>query len=678
MSTAIQPMQGSGMNQMMEIFKMQYLMKFMDSPGKSAQSSMFTMLILMAYDHFSKGFPMLLVAFWSWFMNQYGPKLGITQPKIFDIPANPVPPPMKSVKAFIQFERAADQKVIDPRIDAVLYHVCNLPDVRSLRFNGIEMIPNFKDMLMIDNDIWFEILTPGSSPSVQGSQVKIEPILYKLATYDHDITWLHRFVEDSINRYDQDKKNKLGSEIYYFDQIVSNSGPFSNPISKSFCSFKKSKFFSNRTLDNVYLRQIEELQNRVEFFLKRRDWYDSKGIPHTLGIVMYGHPGCGKTSTIKAIANETKRHIFNIMLSEIKTKESLKELFYNDVVHINNDGKLEILNIPVKQRLYVIEDIDAMESVVIKRTDEQIRRDEEKRLKREAEMELLKQNQGLQTTNRMLDGREDSDTDKLDLATLLNVLDGVRETPGRIIILSTNYPERLDEALLRPGRFDIMVEFEKHGVSVLKQHIEKYYDITLSEKQWAILNTKSLEHKWTPAEVSQILFRNLQNPDQAIRELYLEDPKKIFKFSQMKEAEPIEKCTFIEGLQTIEESEMISETRSESRSELNSENENQSELKLINLEIIESKKEEETLETKQPTAAEEMALDTFFNMPHISRSNESIETLRKKMLGTESLDEAYKNLELMEDNNNRFFQALKSVNMIDKHSTIEEGYEVIL
>ncbi len=62
---------------------------------------------------------------------------------------------------------------------------------------------------------------------------------------------------------------------------------------------------------------------------------------------------------------------------------------------------------------------------------------------------------------------------RLDLATLLNALDGVRETPGRIMILSTNYPERLDEALLRPGRFDLLLEFAKHDREVLKQHIEK-------------------------------------------------------------------------------------------------------------------------------------------------------------------------------------------------------------
>ena len=242
--------------------------------------------------------------------------------------------------------------------------------------------------------------------------------------------------------------------------------------------------------------------------MRRRDWYDSKGIPHTLGIVMYGHPGCGKTSTIKAIANETKRHIFNIALSEITTKEALKDLFYNDIVHTFVDGKMEVLNIPIKQRVYVIEDIDAMDSVVVKRTVEQQKKDEERKLKIAAEVEILKQTQGMDSANRMLHGKE-KDSDTLDLATLLNVLDGVRETPGRIIVLSTNYPERLDEALLRPGRFDMMIEFEKHSCEVLKQHIEKYYSKQLTAKQNTLLDNSKLHHKWTPAEVSQILFLSL-------------------------------------------------------------------------------------------------------------------------------------------------------------------------
>lgn len=538
------PSQMGNMNQMLELFKMQYLMKFMnDSSGKG---SIWTMVALLLYDQFAKVVPMwfgLLLAYFNQVQQKPNKQLDL-------IPISQPPPASKSVRACIQFERQADAKTVDPRIDAVIYHVCNLSDVRSLRYNGIEMIPNFKDIIMIENDIWFEVLNPQAVPIAGANkEVKLEPILYRLSTYDHDITWLHKFVEESMERYEQEKKNKLGSETYYFDQVTSSGGAYRNPISNQVCMFSKSKFQSNRTLNNVYLRQIDELKQRVEFFIRRRDWYDSKGIPHTLGIVMYGHPGCGKTSTIKAIANETKRHIFNIALSEIKTKEALKDLFYNDVVHNFVDGKLEVLNIPIKQRVYVIEDIDAMESVVIKRTAEQIKKENDKKLKLDAEVELLKQTQGMDAANRMLNGKDRESADSLDLATLLNVLDGVRETPGRIIILSTNYPERLDEALLRPGRFDMMIEFEKHNCTVLKQHIEKYYGIELNKEQYALLNNKSLQFKWTPAEVGQILFRRIQSIDLAINDLVNEDPAKLFKFSQLKKEAPI--CPEQEGT-TIE------------------------------------------------------------------------------------------------------------------------------
>jgi len=326
-------MPNQGMNQMLELFKMQYLMKLFDG-NKGAGGGMLMMFLLMAYDHFAKGFPAMVAFLWLWIQSKYTGKPMYPEVKR-DTPLMPVqqqPPPTKTVQAFIQFERHPE-KAADPRIDAVMYHVCTLPDVRSLRYNGVEMIPNFKDQLMIENDVWFEILSSTNGPPMVttvtpgGKGSTLEPILYRLSTYDHDITWLHKFVEQAMETFEQEKKNKLGSETYYFDQLANSSDSFRTPLPKGLCMFSKSKFQSNRTLKNVYLRQIGDLQERVEFFMRRRDWYDSKGIPHTLGIVMYGHPGCGKTSTIKAIANETKRHIFNIMLSEIRTKEALKDLF---------------------------------------------------------------------------------------------------------------------------------------------------------------------------------------------------------------------------------------------------------------------------------------------------------------------------------------------------------------
>jgi hypothetical protein len=151
-------------------------------------------------------------------------------------------------------------------------------------------------------------------------------------------------------------------------------------------------------------------------------------------------------------------------------------------------------------------------------------------------MELLKQQQGQEIYNRMVQGSDDK-TDSLDLATLLNVLDGVRETPGRIIILSTNYPERLDEALLRPGRFDMMIEYEKHPIEILKEHLQKYYDTTLTKGQDKLLSNPTLEKKWTPAEVSQILFKFLYSIDDAIDCLVRENPESYFRFSRRLEAE---------------------------------------------------------------------------------------------------------------------------------------------
>jgi hypothetical protein len=55
------------------------------------------------------------------------------------------------------------------------------------------------------------------------------------------------------------------------------------------------------------------------------------------------------------------------------------------------------------------------------------------------------------------DYKKSSANDKLDLAGLLNVLDGVVDCPGRLLVLTTNHPEKMDRALIRPGRVDKMI-----------------------------------------------------------------------------------------------------------------------------------------------------------------------------------------------------------------------------
>jgi hypothetical protein len=433
-------------------------------------------------------------------------------------------------KSIITYSRAAIDTPNDQRVNAILSAVCNSTSVSALRFNGFEYVPNFTSALALGDDIYFQLVPQpeGGSTKSAGSSYNIEPITFNIYSYSHTIEVIHEFVLGLVEKYEHEKKNKLGNEIYYFDMIVEEQ---KRGIPQKAVSFRKSRFHTNRRLAHVYFEECAYLRRRLDFFMHHKDWYDRKGIPHTLGLVMWGLPGCGKTSTIKAIANETKRHIFNVLLSEVKTREALKNLFFNDTVMVHDGEMMQTLHIPVRNRIYIIEDIDAMDSVVLKRSAggsgsgsvaSAVAKDP-----RKAELENFLPASVLKA----------DEVDKLDLATLLNVLDGVRETPGRIIILSTNHPERLDDALLRPGRFDLQIHFKKHSRGVLQEHVADFYEQTLTEEEVAALSVPSLDEKWTPAEVSQVLFRYMDERVEAIRVLAEEDPASIFKLKEQAQAD---------------------------------------------------------------------------------------------------------------------------------------------
>ena len=114
--------------------------------------------------------------------------------------------------------------------------------------------------------------------------------------------------------------------------------------------YQEYRFDSGKSFDNIFFPQKDALLKRIDFFTKNREWYRRRGIPHTIGFMFYGLPGCGKTSTIKAMANYTKRHIVSVPLSKINSCKELLGIFYN--------SRLNDKHIPLNKRLYVLEDID--------------------------------------------------------------------------------------------------------------------------------------------------------------------------------------------------------------------------------------------------------------------------------------------------------------------------------
>jgi hypothetical protein len=304
--------------------------------------------------------------------------------------------------------------------------------------------------------------------------------------------------------------NKLGNHRYYFDQVIQTKvkGSMQNALPTTHLLYTKSKFTTNRTFENVFFEDRKHVEGRAKFFLENRDWYDKKGIPYTLGFMFHGPPGCGKTSSVKAIANVGRRHIVNVQLSEIKTKAQLQHLFFNDEIHVYNGVNTEKYTIPVSERLYVIEDIDAMGDTVLRR---EWKKPQMAAPKTEEDAWLARE--------------KESEKESIDLSFLLNLLDGTLEANGRILIITTNFPERIDRALIRPGRIDMIVHFKKCSRAVLQEMVNAFYDDTLP-----MPDEPSLDYKWTPAEVNQILFRHFHNPQQAIDELVLMKREDLYGF----------------------------------------------------------------------------------------------------------------------------------------------------
>jgi len=292
-------------------------------------------------------------------------------------------------------------------------------------------------------------------------------------------------------------------------------------------------FHTNRSFDNIFFPQKKELLRRLDFFLENKDWYKRRGVPHTLGFMFYGPPGTGKTSSIKSIAAYTKRHLVEVSLGRIKTYRELQKVFHETTFC----DKF----IPHHKIIYILEDIDCLDDIVKKRTAKQRRMahgiPEPDKSEgggddgsgtglpppipppppppttgeggdKKGVADEFKETREYQI---FLEHQKIFQKDPLTLSHLLNIIDGILETPGRILIITTNHPEKLDSALIRPGRVDMTVKFDRCTVQDTIDIVEMFYEVKFPEMEKSIIVNK----KHTAAEVFQICFQS-ENMNEAI------------------------------------------------------------------------------------------------------------------------------------------------------------------
>jgi len=434
------------------------------------------------------------------------------------------------IRPFASSVRPADYA----QADAILYDVTSRPEVRKLIINGDLTLLNTDDVVPVKEGITFRQVETQCNSTGQLSQITFE-----LAATSYGL--LLQYEKSVKEEFTVNRQNSFDTRIYFFDEYAEKDMSMILPDGsigvrpRDSMRFTKHEFVTGRTFDNMFFHQENVVRERFRFFLNNRSWYDAKGIPYCLGMLLHGPPGCGKTSAIKAIANESNRHILNINLSKLHSKRLLKQLFFDpmlEVVKSNSSmsATVESVYVPIEKRLFVVEDADCLlDSLLHKRTEKP-----EQPLVGSLPMDE-------DDASALLYGAEPlapvtatpaspTNTDELDLSTVLNILDGVLETPGRILVLTTNHPDMFDEALLRPGRIDLIVNFRKCNADMLVKMANLYYDgnTGLTPDQLAAEAESVPDGKWTPAEVTSLLLRFIHDRRAVWRTLREADPSKLF------------------------------------------------------------------------------------------------------------------------------------------------------
>lgn len=257
-----------------------------------------------------------------------------------------------------------------------------------------------------------------------------------------------------------------------------------------------------RSMESLFLPLglKEEILNDAKDFISREthDFFKERNIPYRRGYLFYGEPGSGKSSLCHALASAIDRSIYVMNLAE----NSLSDHQF-----------IRLMNGIPAGCIVLMEDIDA---AFVKRDD------------------ATSNGLGL---NNVEGNKPRGGGGGISFSTLLNAIDGIGAAEGRLLCLTTNYIDKLDNALIRPGRIDLRIKFEKATQEQCKQLFLHWYLPKKSKDNKIITkeeNTKSNSVEKANEIVSINNDEKLKEDQNAASNHLIED--EIAKVQQMAQA----------------------------------------------------------------------------------------------------------------------------------------------
>ncbi|KAK7819645.1 aaa-atpase [Quercus suber] len=233
------------------------------------------------------------------------------------------------------------------------------------------------------------------------------------------------------------------------------------------------------------------VKDDLDRFVRRKELYKKVGKAWKRGYLIYGPPGTGKSSLIAAMANHLKFNIYDMNLSGRLSDLQLRKILLSTS----------------NRSILVIEDID-----------------------RGADLNDRKRRDELFT-----------------LSGLLNIIDGLWSSCGdeRIIVFTTNHKDRLDPALLRPGRMDLHVHMSYCTMDGFKLLASNYLNINGDHQLYRQIEGLLANVEVTPAEIAEELLKTCGSSDEVVRAGFV----KFFEQKKLEKAKAadINRCRVKKG-----------------------------------------------------------------------------------------------------------------------------------